>query len=332
MESPEDELRKALESFLAPITPKVSIAAPDETCVIANRTPKTAAMFFDKVWSPHPATPDEIRMYGDSEFERVVVTYSFLAAWGPDRIACLAEREDAPQFPPGLIARFVEEVLSRQSRRAAELIFERYGQDAESNSADGIFGLVDRLISELLYEKRGLAPPIFLEKDTDYESQYRYGDVSTVVATLSKLGVIDEKELTWEQVLEFRKDVENRRKVNSLVHFFDENWRGAPIEVIQYSLEKKLENYVRGLKKHGVKTVLGTLKVVASSKLVVGAASAGGTAVMLHEPMTALAAAALTVTGCALSISEQLRDLKDFQSSQREIAFVHSLQRLSRPS
>jgi len=76
---------------------------------------------------------------------------------------------------------------------------------------------------------------------------------------LDFIPVILDAKLTWEQVLEFRKDKNAREKLDRLRRWFTIDLLTKSEEEIKSTLGKRLDDYNWALKKHGVQTVIGGL-------------------------------------------------------------------------
>jgi hypothetical protein len=58
------------------------------------------------------------------------------------------------------------------------------------------------------------------------DKMYREGDREVIVTTLGDLSIVDEGQLSWEQVMEFRADGEMRGKYKRLLHWLDKEMTG----------------------------------------------------------------------------------------------------------
>lgn len=110
--------------------------------------------------------------------------------------------------------------------------------------------------------------PIFFDK-TDYEKsldisnpnmqgfQTDNKDHSVYEAIINCDKMIDEDELSWEQVLEIRKDRKSILKLRKFRNWADNSFQKYSGDRIVESIEKEYEDYSEALKKHGVKMIKG---------------------------------------------------------------------------
>jgi hypothetical protein len=287
------ELREIIqERFGAP-----SLPAPGRTVAVAFDQPKTAALFFDYVWSVPSLgdhIPREYATYGAADFEiwtqTILLLGQKLGGW--DKLEPLLR--DTP------VGRFWD----RQQPAA-------------------------RSIAELLFEERGIqATPIYESRDLR-RAEYEQGRYDVLIATFDQLGIVNESALTWEQVREFRKDSQARSRFRRLIHWADSEMVGRSASFIADEVAQKLEAYEGALRKHGIETLLGSIetildpKFIAASSTVFAALALGSTL-----PVAAVGTATMFVAKTACSV---VRGLLNIQDSKRgangEVAVVYELQR-----
>lgn len=74
--------------------------------------------------------------------------------------------------------------------------------------------------------------------------------------------MIDEDELSWEQVLEIRKDKIERVKLKRFRAWADSNFDNYTKEQITDTIGKTYNDYIAALQKHGVNTLVGSMSTV----------------------------------------------------------------------
>jgi len=137
---------------------------------------------------------------------------------------------------------------------------------------------------------------------------------------------VDESALTWEQVEQFRQDVDARKHYRRLVHWLDAEMAGKTTSFIADEISIRLDNYEAALRKHGMQTALGSLAALldpgflAASSLAVGAAAVSGGGML-----AAISAGGLALARGALAVVSKCIDLRDEVRKTSEIAFVHEL-------
>lgn len=165
---------------------------------------------------------------------------------------------------------------------------------------------------------------------TPLESVYRSGDHQVIVATLTDLNIVSEDALTWEQVLEFRKDKESQYKYKRLLHWLDKEMIGKSQNFIKEDIELRLHDYEHALKKHGVKTVLGTISEALDGKYVLGASGMAGSLILSGYPnLGVLVGSGLIIGKTVVKLAQTLLDFDDVQCGlNSEISWFHEVKRL----
>lgn len=76
--------------------------------------------------------------------------------------------------------------------------------------------------------------------------------------------IIEEK-LSWEQVLDIRKDNKNRERLKRFTQWSSARFKNMSPDEIRETLELELEEYKKALKEHGIKALAGTFSTMISS-------------------------------------------------------------------
>jgi hypothetical protein len=158
--------------------------------------------------------------------------------------------------------------------------------------------------------------------------QYETANYPVVVNVLENLKVVDEHRLTWEQVLEFRKDVKAKRTFRRLVHWLDAEMVGKPLPFIEDEIAQRLEGYEWAVKKHGLETLIGSLSAALDSKILLtgaGALAAGHT--IGQDWIGMLTGASIVVGNCAVHFAREVLDIEQTKRSHPEIHFVHEVKK-----
>lgn len=110
---------------------------------------------------------------------------------------------------------------------------------------------------------------------------------------LQNLQIIDPSQLTWDLVLEFRKDPDAVNKVQRLRCFLESNYTNKSRRFIEDDLAIKTEDYQSALKKWGFETEVGIIEILLRSKTTFDSIAAclafalSGDMVFSAEPFTA---------------------------------------------
>lgn len=76
---------------------------------------------------------------------------------------------------------------------------------------------------------------------------------------------IKEDELSWEQVLDIRKDKKRNEQLKQFTKFCKKELNGLSPNEIREILEQEMDEYKEALKVHGIKTIIGTFTTLVSS-------------------------------------------------------------------
>jgi len=266
---------------------------PGEFGIVSLIKPKTAALVADRVWLQFPGNDSTV----DFAFGWDLPLAFRLAA-----LFALIQRSDDP--PPSTSAA-VRETLTGP---AAEFLAMTEGMLARDYSV----------------KRRAAVAPLF-ESAERRDAVYSAGRYPVVVAVVAEVTMVDEDALSWEQIHEFRNDIEARRSYRRFIHWLDQEMIGRSSQFIVDELQARLGAYEWALRKHGIQTALGTLERTLSVRSLIGA---GGAATALSaltaQPLWALLAGAGTMIGHAVvHVGSALLSRHDIVESNSDVAFVH---------
>lgn len=183
------------------------------------------------------------------------------------------------------------------------------------------------------FSKKCSVPVVTIyESERHQAREYCAGDAQVIIASLSGLSIVDEKRLTWEQVLQFRSDRDALQKYRRLVHWLDKDMVAKPQAFIEDEIAERLENYERSLAKHGIKTIVGTVQEALDGKLLAGASAIAGSFTLAgHPTLGVLAGTGLLVGKVAIRLAETFLNLDDIaRGSNSEISWVYEVKQLTR--
>ena len=175
---------------------------------------------------------------------------------------------------------------------------------------------------------RGIsAVPLFHESSHFYNFLPE-GESSALEIVISKIPVIDESKLSWEQVMEVREDSKSQNSLRRFRVFLANNYSDKTPEYVKDSILKLLDDYEAACQKHGLELASSTLKNVLNSKSLLSTLSIGAAALLLGQPGVA---AASLLAGSAIEIGKASIDIAEknvnFLSSQsaNEVAYLATL-------
>lgn len=290
----------AIESELGQsILPKTS-----ETVAVTFGKEKTAALFFDRLWGYPPPnsiasnekTPDEVLVYGCTQMELLAL------------VLYIARELDDPTL-----------------RKAASDVFA-----ARYKMPFGEYPLA-KLISSALREERGLQATAVFNSTKELDREYVAGGNSLLLAVMNNLEIVDDAALDWRQVLEFRKDKRAKSKLRKLRTWLDRDLTGKSIAQVTDAIGSRLEDYEWAVKKHGIKTVSGSISDLLDPRFLGASAAIVGGLWATGSGLAEIAGAGLIVGKVAISIVERLIDFSDsIHGRNSEVAFVHELKKLTK--
>jgi hypothetical protein len=199
-------------------------------------------------------------------------------------------------------------------------------------STDYGLGLILREVAKSFSAEHGIPMVPIYDLSSDRQSGFQQGDRQVVVTTLSNLQIVDEKHLTWEQVIEFRGDEQTKHKYKRLLHWLDRDMVGRSEDFIHDEIYQRLGDYELSLKKHGIKTILGTIEEALAGEHLTGASAiAGGLALSGHPTLGVLAGGGLIIAGVAVKIAQTLLDFDDIECGPNsEISWIHEVKQIEK--
>ena len=222
------------------------LPSANETAAITLK-PKTTALCYDRVWgTSDDVVPHTIRCWGGTQVE----------SSGTGLAADLNIKTDrAP-----IVAMVGPEDKKLEMLRASTNL-----------------GLASafRRISISFYGEHGVPLIPIYDFVKQRNEVYEEGDREVIVATLSDLEIVDEEQLSWKQVIEFRADKENRKKYRRFLHWLDKEMIGKSQDYIGNEIAIKLDDYQSALAKYGIKTIAGTIEESLDGKMFLKAFAAG---------------------------------------------------------
>lgn len=163
----------------------------------------------------------------------------------------------------------------------------------------------------------------------EYIGEYRAGAYDVVLAALQNVPIPDERELSWEQILDMKQDRQSQIKLRRLKHWLDAEMIGRTPQYIADEIAIRLHDYQNALRKHGVATILGSLQTAIDAKVVTGGALAVASLSFATSPTAALVAGGGIVVGsAALHIARAVLDVDEKRDATHpEIAFVAEIEK-----
>lgn len=296
---PIDDFSTMVAEALGSKLPQPSFPEAHESLAVTLSTQKIAALAHDRVLSLHPFgadLPKEIGFNCSTPPEELI-HYSFLL---------------------------------RRVAKKYDLLPEQ--QEMSTVELATAFNLFMRLVSTDIAKSTSTTPVIYFESTVDYNKEFTTGPQRVLTAAIENVAMVDEDALTWEQVLEFRKDTEARAKYRRFVRWIDNELKTKSPAEVQDLIAIRLDDYEWGLKKHGMKTALGSLSCVMDPKFLASAAAVVGASTLAGgELWAALSSATLAVGGAVVSFGKSYIDsLDERRKDNYEVAYIHDIKKLAK--
>jgi hypothetical protein len=195
-------------------------------------------------------------------------------------------------------------------------------------TVEWVKSLQAQALSKALKRDYDLDVPVLFESKASRDKEYKKGNYSVLVNTLTELRIVDENKLTWEQVLEFREDFEAKNKFRKLIRWLDGDMVGKPLSFIEDEIAQRLEDYEWAIRKHGIEAVLGSLSATLDSKALLSSGAAYAAFAAAGQGwLGMLSGASILIGKCAVHFAQEKLNLDDVKRSKPEIHFVHEVKK-----
>lgn len=178
----------------------------------------------------------------------------------------------------------------------------------EKNYLANEAGVVDVLKD--FFGRRGVGSPVLIMR-SDCASEVPSSTPDPMVI-ISGMKLVDVSSVSWQQIVEFRKDEESAKDFRRLSLFEADNLRGKDRHYIEQRIAQEMDDYDQICKKHGFDLIPGILKSVTSTPNVI-AASTALLAAMLGAPLSVVLSApiALELAGLTFEVVKNRADLRE---------------------
>lgn len=139
-----------------------------------------------------------------------------------------------------------------------------------------------------------------------YLSEFRRVDDETEIGypalAMSRLKIVDTEQVSWEQIVEARRDIYTKEKLRALRVFFRKNFSGKSTGEIEDLLGAMMFEYSRAAERHGLELRDGAFSHLLNSRLIQATGTASLFAMLFGVDSDAILAA-LAATGVATSVT-----------------------------
>jgi hypothetical protein len=208
-----------------------------ESLVIAIAKPRSAALFWDRVWTLDRTIPSNIGFRSGHAIEKLALG-----------------------LVPSLVRKFTSKDGTEKDRIVGDFFSDPVNEAFVSTQFASLLEPAFADISSLPIQK-------YYASDESLRSSYDIGSTPMVIAAIESFGWIDEKQLTWEHVAEVRNDSQSRIALTRMLHWIDASMAGKPLSYIEDEIQVRMHDYQRATEKHGIKVSLGSIGTFLDVKL-----------------------------------------------------------------
>ena len=308
---------------------KISLPKPGESAAISDM-PKLAALCYDRVHGADDESntsqyyvPAPIRFSGATETELQI---DALENYG-DVINDWIKSELSHGDIKDSVKRLKKEVPRKAAIHALRLMNDCFRKGL---NVDELFKLLQKkMAKEFTSAYEITVVPVFQSGGISDLLSFG-GEREAVCTTLRNLQIPDEKHLEWSQVLDFRKDIEAKKKYRKLLYWLDKEMIGKSQSFVEESISIKLEEYERAMKKHGIKTVIATVEQALDGRLITGASTVAGALTLSGYPVLGiLAGTGLIIGRTAVQLAKSKISFDDIEVGiNSEISWIYKLKQL----
>jgi len=173
------------------------------------------------------------------------------------------------------------------------------------------------------------ATPCFLST-SQFDTLYGSEQGAVVYrAALNNLPVVSPESLSYEQLIEFRRDEDSVRRYRDLRLWLEQSLNGKTLSEATDIIGQKLDDYGWAIKKHGLKTITGTFSQILNWKQasMTGAVALAGGA-LAGEIGAAFAAGLVIASQVGASIAERMIEHEDLtRGKDREVAIIYDIRK-----
>lgn len=291
----------------------------NETCGISLLKPKTNALFFDRIWCPFLEDyPSAIGFSGYSKEEMKASSALFI-------VSLLVQIWILSDLFKSGTNRFPVQMIDRSNiYRIAQMEF---NDESMNDFITQISENAAKSISNFFYLNNDIVVTPSYSSTVTQQKEYQPGNYSTIIASINSLKIVNEDNLDWEQVQQFRDDPEAKKKYRKFIHWLDKEMIGKEQSYVQDEIAGKLEGYEWALKRHGIKTVKGAIFRIINKDAIIKAGSVGA-GFMSGEWLLTLPAITMALGDAVVSVMDYKLKKKDILHNHEDIAYIHEVKKL----
>lgn len=248
--------------------------------------------------------------------KRNALLFDRVHAWAPD--SGMVTDSDIPEEVVFRIPELDEVIIKETSAEGGAVL---YGAPIGFNYASSRRNLVEE------YSRRGIGSTPTYNSRLLFSWDFKPGQKLSYEAALNNIPQFSDDSVEWNQILEFRSDKEARRKYRDLRHWLLYVLQCSSVDEATELIAQRIEDYAWSLRKHGLKTALGTFTQMfdwKQSALTIAAAGVAGT--VGGPALSAIVSGTLVAAKVGASLIERRIDLGDVERGPgREVAILYDI-------
>lgn len=208
-----------------------------------------------------------------------------------------------------------------------EMLFGEQDWFELNNSSDEYFARFRSKIASIITQAKKVETVLLYPTGSAFNDEFSPGRNTAYQAIITNIQLVDESNLEWEQVLEFRNDKDSLWKYRKLRNWLQDSLEGKSETQATDSIAQKVEDYGRAIHKHGLETKIGALTSVIDPKGIIAVGSGTIFAKLAAGPVwAAITTGALLLGKVGINVVRQAIDLRDIKRGEHsEIALIYDI-------
>lgn len=277
----------------------------NEKIAIGVVNPKTTSLFYDKIWIPASLIYSNVWM---NEYKNIPYDVRILENVEEE----LYKNSDYPNAYYAYVKNngsFTVNGLYKFSKNRNNAILIATQEFKRIYNID---------ITPFFYDYTDFEKSFLELNNTEEKGIYGIKNRDIIKFTVDNMASIVEKSLSWKQVLEFRKDKNSVQKLRRYRNWCIYDLKDKSISEVVETLNQSYDDYCFALKKHGIKTKVGSFTTLLSTT---------GTIIsMLESGSIENIATSLSLSASLLTYTVgKIIDYMDYKNRREPIAYIYDV-------
>jgi hypothetical protein len=222
-----------------------------ENATVTSRV-KTAALCYDRVWCPPENVfewceefPEKTRFFGGTKEEKTIsfdIKDKSIKTF-PSMKKLFESKEGMELIKKSTLGLMAELMLAPTKEAVIEQLdkaekIPTLDRDGFLGNTNVIMDLIYRDIAKAFSTKYRIPVATIYESVNNQKIAYSEGDKQVIMACLEEIPIVSEKELSWQQVLEFRADKKTDKNIISFYIGLTKRWWENPKNLLKMEYPK----------------------------------------------------------------------------------------------